>query len=136
MSQPRNASRILVGGDGWEVSIDASRRAAKIAEALGVPGEAITTGEFPALIAGYYPVEWSPQGDVEKILDSAVAYIRPGVGRAQTDRTEHLCLHACARKTWPRRIRPTAARFRQCGPRRAHPLFHAEHARKLEHSEH
>lgn len=136
MSQPMNASRILVGGDGCEVSIDALGRAAKIAEALGVPSRAITRGEFPVLIAGYYPVEWSPEGDVEKILDSAVAYIRPGVGRAQTDRTEHLYRDMCARKTRPRRIHSPPARFRKCGLRRECPLFRAEHTQKLEHSEH
>lgn len=77
MTQPPNASRILVGVDGSEPSIDALRRAAKIAGALGAPIEAITTWEFPILIGGYYPAEWSPEEDAKNILDSAIAEAFP-----------------------------------------------------------
>ncbi len=68
-----NDSRILVGVDGSEASIDALRRAARIAEAFDAPLEAITTWDFPVALGVYYPADnWSPENDARQILSAAV----------------------------------------------------------------
>lgn len=72
MNNPHN-SRILVGVDGSDTSIDALRRGARIATALDVPLEAITTWEFPVMLDGYYPIDnWSPENDTQQILSTAI----------------------------------------------------------------
>ncbi|MBU4465579.1 MAG: universal stress protein [Actinobacteria bacterium] len=73
MTENINAARIIVGVDGSEPSLMALRRGAQIAAALGAPVEAITTWEYPPNLDGYYPTDWSPEGDAEKILAAAVA---------------------------------------------------------------
>lgn len=73
MSDPTESTRIIiVGVDGSASSIAALTRAAQIATALDAPLEAITTWEYPVMLDAYYPTEWSPQDDAEKILATAV----------------------------------------------------------------
>ncbi|MES1169156.1 MAG: universal stress protein, partial [Leifsonia sp.] len=47
-------SRILVGVDGSDASIDALRRGAIIAKAFDSPLEVITTWQFPVMFDGAY----------------------------------------------------------------------------------
>lgn len=68
-----NAKRIIVGVDGSESSIGALVRAAEIAAALDLPIEAITVWDYEVMLDAYYPVtDWSPRGDAEKRLATAV----------------------------------------------------------------
>ncbi len=74
------AGRIVVGVDGSESSIGALRRAARIADALDLSIEAVTTWEYP--ITGdsdyYYPADdWSPESDAQRIAAEAVATAFP-----------------------------------------------------------
>jgi nucleotide-binding universal stress UspA family protein len=68
-----NPARIVVAVDGSDSSIAALRRGARIAGALQLPIEAITTWEYPVSFPGYYPtVEWSPEDDAQKISAAAL----------------------------------------------------------------
>lgn len=73
MTENINAARIIVGVDGSDSSLMALRRGAQIATALDAPLEAITTWEYPVTLDGYYPIDWSPEGDAEKTLADATA---------------------------------------------------------------
>lgn len=73
MNNPKDSTRVLVGVDGSDASIDALRRAARIAAGLHAPLEAITTWEFPVMVGGYYQIDnWSPEIDAQQILSSAI----------------------------------------------------------------
>jgi nucleotide-binding universal stress UspA family protein len=67
-------SRILVGVDGSDASIDALRRAATFAAAFDAPLEAIMTWEYPVSFdGGYYLLDdWSPENDAKQVLDSVI----------------------------------------------------------------
>ncbi len=68
-----DSSRILVGVDGSDESIEALRGAAKIATALGVHLQAVTTWEYPVTLGGYFPIDnWSPEHDASQILTDAI----------------------------------------------------------------
>jgi len=71
------AERIVVGVDGSGSSIDALRRAVRIAEALDLPVLAITTWEYPAIADGFVYGGWSPERDAEKIAVDAIAAAFP-----------------------------------------------------------
>ncbi|HWH25994.1 MAG TPA: universal stress protein [Pseudolysinimonas sp.] len=74
MKNPTDATRILVGVDGSNSSIEALREAARISAAFGVPLEAITTWEFPVMLDGAYSriEDWSPEEDAQHILSDAI----------------------------------------------------------------
>jgi len=73
MTDSPNPSRILVGVDGSESSIEALRQAAKIASAFNAPVEAIITWEYPSMAGGYYAItDWSPEEDAQTILAQTV----------------------------------------------------------------
>lgn len=79
MSTQMSPTRILIGVDGSESSIDALRRGAVIAAALNAPLEAIMTWDYPSIMAGYYPAaEWSPESDARQTLEDAVTKAFPG----------------------------------------------------------
>jgi nucleotide-binding universal stress UspA family protein len=66
-----DSARIVVGVDGSDASIDALRRGARMAEALGVRLEAITVWQYPLEFGGYVTAEWSPETDARSVLDEA-----------------------------------------------------------------
>lgn len=67
----QDSPRIVVGVDGSDSSIDALRRGARMAEALGARLEAITVWQYPLEFGGYVTSEWSPDGDARSVLDEA-----------------------------------------------------------------
>ncbi len=74
------SEKIVVGVDGSASSIDALRRAARIATALDLPVDAVATWEIPPLAAAYptyLPDDWSPEQDARTLLAGAVAKAFP-----------------------------------------------------------
>ncbi|WP_051191935.1 universal stress protein [Microbacterium luticocti] len=63
---------VLVGVDGSDSSIDALRHAARLAQALDAPLEAVTVWEYPAFADYYAVVDWSPEADAQATLESAI----------------------------------------------------------------
>ncbi|WP_298227866.1 universal stress protein [Gryllotalpicola sp.] len=72
MDNDDDSTRILVGVDGSDPSIDALRRAATIAGALNAPITAITTWEYPPIDGMYPVVDWSPETDARLTLSGAI----------------------------------------------------------------
>lgn len=66
------ADRVIVGVDGSASSIAALRYAARIADALGAPLEAVTTWSSPPFADTYLVPSWSPKDDARSVLDAAV----------------------------------------------------------------
>jgi nucleotide-binding universal stress UspA family protein len=87
MTETTDSTRIIVGVDGSESSIAALRRAAEVAAAFNAPLEAITTWQYPAMLDGYYPTDWSPRDDAEKILATAVDQAFPGESPREVTQT-------------------------------------------------
>jgi nucleotide-binding universal stress UspA family protein len=70
MSDSALTHHIIVGVDGSEPSVDALREGATLAEALGVPLEAVITWQYPF---EYMPIPvWSPEEDATSILAAAI----------------------------------------------------------------
>jgi nucleotide-binding universal stress UspA family protein len=63
---------IVVGVDGSDSSVAALQRAAAIGEAVGRPVVAVTSWVLPPIFHGYYPTDWSPEGDAELASSDAV----------------------------------------------------------------
>ena len=64
---------IVVGVDASPSSIDALRKAAQIAGALGAPIEALTVWHAPATFDGTFAAEvWSPESEAWEILDASL----------------------------------------------------------------
>jgi nucleotide-binding universal stress UspA family protein len=82
------APAILVGIDGSESSIQALRHGRRLSEALGTPLEAIAVWQKAHSMYDFYQSEsgWTPEKDVEKLLDDAVT------AAFGDDRPEHLTL--------------------------------------------
>lgn len=78
MTDTAESARIIVGVDGSPSSYAALAQAAQIAAALDRPLEAITTWEYPVMYEGYYPTDWSPKEDAERILSTAVEHVFHG----------------------------------------------------------
>ncbi|TXN28307.1 universal stress protein [Lacisediminihabitans profunda] len=74
----QDSARIVVGVDGSDSSIDALRRGARMAEALGVRLEAITVWQYPLEFGGYVTSEWSPESDARSVLDEAAQQVFGG----------------------------------------------------------
>lgn len=73
-----SSSRIVVGVDGSESSIDALRRAAVLSQALDAPLETVTTWEWPRVLGAFAaPEEWSPETDAKQIVETALAFAFP-----------------------------------------------------------
>lgn len=73
MTDFRTTEPIVVGVDGSEPSIDALRRAARIASALDTPLKAVTVWQYPVMFDSFFPaIEWSPEDDAHKVLASAL----------------------------------------------------------------
>lgn len=70
--QGAGARPIVVGVDGSDSSIAALRHAAKIAEALGAPLEAVTTWTAPPFVDYSSIAGWSPEVEASAVLDDAV----------------------------------------------------------------
>jgi len=78
MAASAYSSRIVVGVDGSDSSINALRRGATIAKALDVPLESVTTWEWPTVLGAFVPPEgWSPESDAKQIADTAIAFAFP-----------------------------------------------------------
>ncbi|WP_394769659.1 universal stress protein [Lacisediminihabitans sp.] len=76
--QAQDSARIVVGVDGSDSSIDALRRGARMAEALGVRLEGITVWQYPLEFGGYVTSEWSPESDARSVLDEAAQEVFQG----------------------------------------------------------
>ena len=76
-----DADRVIVGVDGSASSIAALRYAARIADALGAPLEAITTWSSPPFADTYLVPSWSPKADARSVLDAAVELVTPLAGK-------------------------------------------------------
>ncbi|GIT81771.1 hypothetical protein LLS1_34400 [Leifsonia sp. LS1] len=63
---------IVVGVDASDSSIAALRRAVDMGRAAARPVVAITAWALPPVFHGYYPTEWSPEGDAEIVSSDAV----------------------------------------------------------------
>ncbi|MEO7007013.1 MAG: universal stress protein [Terrimesophilobacter sp.] len=83
-------SRIVVGIDGSEASINALRYAVRVATAWGVPLEAICVWAYPPFFATDPPANWWPEEEAEKTLadvshtvfgDTAPSWFRATVNR-------------------------------------------------------
>jgi len=74
----QDSPRIVVGVDGSASSIDALRRGARMAEALGVRLEAITVWQYPLEFGGYVTSEWSPETDARSVLDESAQEVFGG----------------------------------------------------------
>ncbi len=72
MDNDDDSTRIFVGVDGSDPSIDALRRAAAIAGAFNAPITAITTWEYPPIDSMYPVVDWSPETDAKLTLSDAI----------------------------------------------------------------
>lgn len=70
--QGAGARPIVVGVDGSDSSIAALRHAARIAEALGAPLEAVTTWTAPPFVDYSSIAGWSPEVEASAVLDDAV----------------------------------------------------------------
>jgi nucleotide-binding universal stress UspA family protein len=67
------ARRIIVGVDGSPSSIEALRRAARVATGLGAEMDAVISWDFPSSYGmGAVPVDWSPEADATAVLDGAL----------------------------------------------------------------
>lgn len=72
------SSRIIVGLDGSDSSIDALRRGATLSKALGVPLQSVTTWDWPMILGAFAsPEAWSPETDAKQIAETAVAFAFP-----------------------------------------------------------
>lgn len=65
--------RVVVGVDGSAASIAALRYAARIADALDAPLEAVTTWTYPPIMDSYTIAGWSPEDDARGLLDDSIA---------------------------------------------------------------
>jgi nucleotide-binding universal stress UspA family protein len=66
------AAEIVVGVDGSEASIGALREGVRLATAFQSPLRAVIAWQFPPVLGGYLPDDWSPDADAQVILDDAV----------------------------------------------------------------
>ncbi|WP_336629412.1 MULTISPECIES: universal stress protein [unclassified Microbacterium] len=64
--------RIIVGVDGSPSSIAALKYAARLAQALHAPLEAVTTWTYPPMTGAELVIEWQPEQDAQQILDQSV----------------------------------------------------------------
>jgi len=67
-----SSHRIVVGVDGSKSSIDALRWAGRIADALDVEIDAVTSWEFPTSYGGPVPLDYRPDQDAEHALAQAL----------------------------------------------------------------
>lgn len=67
-----NTDRIVIGVDGSRSSVAALRYAARMADALGSPLEAVIAWTYPAISDPAIIANWSPEDDAEEILDAAI----------------------------------------------------------------
>jgi len=76
-------TRIIVGVDGSDSSIDALRRGAQIADALHAPLQVTTTWKLTPMLGAYVPPsEWSPENDARKIAAAAIERVFPDAAPA------------------------------------------------------
>ena len=66
------ANRIIVGVDGSDSSVAALRYAARIADALDLPLEAVTTWHYSSATEARVMMEWTPDEDAKDTLADAV----------------------------------------------------------------
>ncbi|WP_336629424.1 MULTISPECIES: universal stress protein [unclassified Microbacterium] len=64
--------RIIVGIDGSESSVAALRYAARLADALDVPLEAVTTWYYSSITGAELVVEWTPEIVAEDTLSTTI----------------------------------------------------------------
>lgn len=67
-----NTDRVVVGIDGSASSIAALKYAARIANALDAPLEAVTTWTYPPITGAELVMHWQPEEDAKQVLDSAI----------------------------------------------------------------
>lgn len=71
-------TRILVGVDGSDSSIDALLRGARIAKALDAPLVVVTTWQLSTDLGAFYPPSgWSPEENAREIATTAIARAFP-----------------------------------------------------------
>lgn len=76
-AQTSNARRVVIGVDGSQPSIDALRRGARIAEALGSEITVVISWDYPRSygFAGGAPTEYRPDTDAADILEKALTEV-------------------------------------------------------------
>jgi len=70
--ETNKTKRIIVGVDGSDSSIAALRYAARLADALDAPLEAVTTWYYSSLTGARLVMEWTPEQDATDTLTAAV----------------------------------------------------------------
>jgi nucleotide-binding universal stress UspA family protein len=68
----KGSAEIVVGVDGSEASIAALREGVRLATVFHSPLRAVIAWQFPPIMGGYLPDDWSPDADAQLILDDAV----------------------------------------------------------------
>lgn len=63
---------ILVGIDGSRESVEALRYAGRLGDALGLPIEALTVWDYPAVADYYILSDWSPEDDARSVIADAI----------------------------------------------------------------
>lgn len=91
-----DTDRIVVGVDGSESSIAALRYAARIADALDVPLDAVMVWSYPPITGAEFGVAWAPQKDAERILAKAA---ETALGHQARDRLTMTVLPGPAART-------------------------------------
>jgi len=71
MNSTSTPTRIVVGVDGSDSSVDALAYAAGLAGLMNTSLEAVTTWEYPSA-AMYETADWSPKRDAEELLEAAL----------------------------------------------------------------